>query len=45
MAYVLNVSRDELVDTLVERRTDLQQRLRTGTLGKMWLGPPKSIHS
>ena len=36
MAYVLNVSRDELVDTLVERRTDLQQRLRTGTLGKMW---------
>ena len=36
MAYVLNVSRDELVDTLVDRRTDLQQRLRTGTLGKMW---------
>jgi hypothetical protein len=36
MAHVLNVSPDELVDALVERRTDLQQRLRTGTLGNMW---------
>jgi glycosyltransferase involved in cell wall biosynthesis len=36
MAQVLNVSPSELVDALVERRTDLQQRLRTGTLGEMW---------
>jgi glycosyltransferase involved in cell wall biosynthesis len=36
MAHVLNVSPNELVHALVERRTDLQRRLRTGTLGKMW---------
>jgi glycosyltransferase involved in cell wall biosynthesis len=36
MAEVLNVLPSELVDALVERRTDLQQRLRTGTLGEMW---------
>ena len=36
MAHVLNVLPGELVDALVERRTDLQQRLRTGTLGEMW---------
>lgn len=36
MAQVLNVTPTELVDALVARRTDLQQRLRTGTLGEMW---------
>lgn len=36
MAQVLNVTPTELVAALVARRTDLQQRLRTGTLGEMW---------
>ena len=36
MALVLDLSPHELVDALVERRTDLQQRLRTGKLGEMW---------
>jgi glycosyltransferase involved in cell wall biosynthesis len=36
MAHVLNLSPNELVDALVERRTDLQQRLRTGKLGEMF---------
>jgi glycosyltransferase involved in cell wall biosynthesis len=36
MAQVLDVSPHELVDALVERRTDLQQRLRTGKLGEMF---------
>jgi glycosyltransferase involved in cell wall biosynthesis len=36
MAHVLDLSPNELVDALVERRTDLQQRLRTGKLGEMW---------
>jgi glycosyltransferase involved in cell wall biosynthesis len=36
MAQVLGVSLQELVDALVERRTDLQQRLRTGKLGEMF---------
>lgn len=35
MARVLDLSPTELVDALVERRTDLQQRLRTGKLGEM----------
>jgi glycosyltransferase involved in cell wall biosynthesis len=35
MAQVLDLSPRELVDALVERRTDLQQRLRTGKLGEM----------
>lgn len=36
MAHVLDLSPNELVDALVERRTDLQQRLRTGKLGEMF---------
>jgi glycosyltransferase involved in cell wall biosynthesis len=36
MAQVLDLSPNELVDALVERRTDLQQRLRTGKLGQMF---------
>jgi glycosyltransferase involved in cell wall biosynthesis len=36
MANVLNLSPSELVDALVERRTDLQRRLRTGKLGEMF---------
>jgi glycosyltransferase involved in cell wall biosynthesis len=36
MAHVLDRSPNELVDALVERRTDLQQRLRTGKLGQMF---------
>jgi glycosyltransferase involved in cell wall biosynthesis len=36
MAQVLDITPNELVDALVARRTDLQQRLRTGTLGEMW---------
>jgi glycosyltransferase involved in cell wall biosynthesis len=36
MAHVLDLSPNELVDELVERRTDLQQRLRTGKLGEMF---------
>ena len=36
MAQVLDLSPNELVDALVERRTDLQQRLRTGKLGDMF---------
>jgi glycosyltransferase involved in cell wall biosynthesis len=35
MAYVLGLHPNGLVDALVERRTDLQQRLRTGKLGEM----------
>jgi glycosyltransferase involved in cell wall biosynthesis len=35
MAQVLDLSPHELVDALVERRTDLQERLRTGKLGEM----------
>jgi hypothetical protein len=36
MAQVLDLSPNELVEALIERRTDLQQRLRTGTLGDMF---------
>ena len=36
MAHVLDLLPSELVDALVARRTDLQQRLRTGKLGEMW---------
>ncbi|HEX5467581.1 MAG TPA: glycosyltransferase [Gaiellaceae bacterium] len=36
MANVLDLAPDELVDALVERRTDLQRRLRTGKLGEMF---------
>jgi glycosyltransferase involved in cell wall biosynthesis len=36
MANLLNLSPNELVDALVERRTDLQRRLRTGKLGEMF---------
>jgi glycosyltransferase involved in cell wall biosynthesis len=36
VADVLHLSPTELVDALVERRTDLQQRLRTGKLGEMF---------
>jgi glycosyltransferase involved in cell wall biosynthesis len=36
MANILNLSPNELVDALVERRTDLQRRLRTGKLGEMF---------
>jgi glycosyltransferase involved in cell wall biosynthesis len=36
MADLLDLSPGELVDALVERRTDLQRRLRTGKLGEMF---------
>ena len=36
MARVLDRSPNELVDELVETRTDLQQRLRSGKLGEMF---------
>jgi glycosyltransferase involved in cell wall biosynthesis len=36
MADVLDLSPNDLVDALVERRTDLQQRLRRGKLGEMF---------
>jgi glycosyltransferase involved in cell wall biosynthesis len=36
MANVLDISPSELVEALVDRRTDLQQRLRTGKLGEAW---------
>jgi len=36
MARILDLAPNELVDALVERRTDLQNRLRTGKLGKMF---------
>lgn len=36
MAQLLGRSPHELVDALIERRTDLQQRLRTGKLGEMF---------
>jgi glycosyltransferase involved in cell wall biosynthesis len=36
MAQVLDLSPHELVDALVKKRTDLQQRLRTGKLGEMF---------
>ena len=35
MARVLSLAASDLVDALVQRRTDLQERLRTGKLGEM----------
>jgi glycosyltransferase involved in cell wall biosynthesis len=35
MTGILGLSANELVDALVERRTNLQERLRTGKLGEM----------
>ncbi len=36
MAHVLGIEPQEVVDLVVARRSDLQQRLRTGTLGAMF---------
>jgi glycosyltransferase involved in cell wall biosynthesis len=36
MAHVLNLSPEQLVDDMVNRRSDLQQRIRTGRLGEMF---------
>ena len=36
MAHVLGIEPQDVVDLIVARRSDLQQRLRTGELGKMF---------